>query len=63
MFVSTPAQEQAAATITNIVGEKLKEFTILTNNSIGLKLEYPPGIYFLSVAASTGRYVAKVIVE
>ena len=54
--------EQATVTITNIVGEKVKEFTMSTNQPTDLKLDQPEGIYFLTAASSTGKYSAKITI-
>lgn len=55
------ANEQAIVTITNLVGEKVKEFTISTNKAYDLHLDQPDGIYFLNATtASTGKYSAKI---
>ena len=62
MNLTTENNEPASVVITNIVGEKVKEFTISTNNTTNIKLDQPAGIYFLSANTATGRYTAKLIV-
>ena len=54
--------EPAVVTIANIVGEKVKEFTISTNQASALKLDQPDGIYFLTATSSTGKYSAKITI-
>ena len=54
--------EQAVVTVTNIVGEKVKEFTIATNQPTELSLDQPDGVYFISTVTSTGKYSAKVTI-
>jgi len=55
--------EQAQVVITNIVGEKVKEFTIATNKDAEIKLNQAPGLYFISATTAQGKYVAKVVVN
>ena len=54
--------EQAVVTVTNIVGEKVKEFTIATNQLAELSLDQPDGVYFISTETSTGKYSAKITI-
>lgn len=54
--------EEAQVTITDIVGQKVKEFTISTNQSSELNLDQPDGIYFLTATSSTGKYSAKITI-
>ncbi len=54
--------EPAVVRITNIVGEKVKEFTMSTNQASALKLDQPDGIYFLTATSSTGKYSAKITI-
>ena len=55
--------ETAQIVISNIVGEKVKEITALTNKVTEVNLGQAPGIYILSVTTASGKYVARVIVE
>ena len=54
--------EQAVVTVTNIVGEKVKEFNITTNQPTELSLDQPDGVYFINTATSTGKYSAKITI-
>ena len=54
--------EQAVVTVTNMVGEKVKEFTISTNQAAELSLDQPDGVYFISTTTSTGKYSAKITI-
>ena len=55
--------ENVAATITNMVGEKVKEFNLSTNKAYDLQLNQPDGIYFLNATTSSGaKYAAKITV-
>lgn len=59
---SSIINEEAHITITNMVGEKIKEMTTTTNTPLNIQLDAPAGVYFLSVNTSEGRYNTKVIV-
>jgi sugar lactone lactonase YvrE len=54
---------QVQVIVTNIVGEKVKEFTTTTNTETEVTIGQTPGIYFLSATTGQGRYVAKVLVN
>jgi len=49
--------------VTNIVGEKVKEVTTLSNNATEIKLDYAGGVYFISALAASGHYVVKVVIN
>ena len=55
--------EQAQIIVTNLVGEKVKEFTIQTNKVSDVQLNQAPGIYFLQATTSAGKNIVKVVVE
>jgi hypothetical protein len=57
------ADEPVTVIITNILGEKVKEFTTATNQPTEVSLGQSAGIYFLSAHTAHGKYTAKVIVE
>ncbi len=63
MNLSSDIDEEVHVMVTNIVGEKVKEFTTATNAMFDIKLNSAPGIYLLSAFTAHGRYVAKVVVE
>jgi len=63
MTLVSDNSEQADVVITNILGEKVKEFNIATNNTTEIKLDVAPGIYILSATTSEGRFEAKVMVN
>ena len=56
-------EEQVQVTITNIMGQKVKEFTIGTNQTAEIKLDQPSGIYILSAIVGDRRYMEKITVE
>jgi hypothetical protein len=55
--------EEAHVTVTNVVGGKVKEYTIPTNAVQTLTMGQPAGVYFLSVVTTTQKYFVKMVVE
>jgi hypothetical protein len=53
--------EPVQITVTNIVGEKIKELTTLTNKATEIKLNDAAGVYFINASTANGTYVAKVV--
>ncbi len=56
------SQEEVQFTITNIVGEKVKEFKSITNKEHSINLDSAPGIYFVSARSAHGNWMNKIIV-
>ncbi len=54
--------ENANVVITNVVGEKVKEEVITTNQATEISLDQPAGVYFISVNTAEGKYTAKVTI-
>ena len=48
--------------IRNIVGDKLNELNTTTNIETPVKINFPPGLYFLSASTAQGKYTTKVII-
>ena len=61
IFTANP--ENAMLTVTNILGEKVKEYSVGTNENMQIDLNSPPGIYFISVQTLQGKRNAKVVVQ
>ncbi len=55
--------EQATITVTNMVGEKVKEIIAVTNSAVDIRLNVAAGVYVLSGATAHGKYVARVVVD
>ncbi len=60
--VYTQENEPALITITDVVGRKLQEYSATTNAEIPVKIN-TPGIYLITAATASGRYMAKVVAE
>ena len=60
--LSSSVTEQAQVTITNMVGKKVKEVSITTNQASVLKLDAPDGIYFLTATTPGGKTTAKITI-
>ena len=57
------SSETASITITNMMGQKVKEMTASTLYPINLQLNSPPGIYFLTAVSSHILWSNKVIIR
>jgi hypothetical protein len=55
--------EEAHIIVTNIVGEKVKEFDLTTNAVNNVSLGQPAGVYFLSATTLNSKYFVKIVVE
>jgi hypothetical protein len=62
MKLVSDIDEEVNVVITNIVGEKVKQFKTTTNNLADIKLG-AAGIYLLSATTDHGNYVVKVVVD
>jgi len=60
--ISTPQTEFAQITITNIIGEKVKELITTSNQDTHVELDTPPGIYFISAVTAQGKQTSKIVV-
>ena len=61
-ILTSGTKEQVRIIVTNVVGEKVKEFTTATNKTTAIKLDQPAGVYFLSAFTGHASYVVKVVV-
>ena len=60
--LSSANDEQAHFIITNITGQKVKEFTALTNTQTEIQLDEPTGVYFISAVTVSGKWMEKITV-
>ena len=60
--VSSPYNEQAYITISNITGEKVKSITCNTNENREIELYQAAGIYLIQVSTDHGKYNSKVAI-
>ena len=63
LTLSSPNNEQAQLTITNLPGEKVKEQTIVSNKETEIQLQVPAGVYFVTAVTSIGRISERIVVE
>ena len=61
--ITANTNEEAKIVITNVLGEKVKEINATTNKATEIKLQAPPGIYFLSALTKDEKFVTKLVVE
>ena len=55
--------EPISVVITNMVGERVQEFCGYTNKEVEVKLDVPPGMYFISAVTKSGVWSGKVVVR
>ncbi len=55
--------EPVRVVISNVIGNKIKEFTTSSNKATEVNLNVASGIYLLSVYTSGGKFVTKVTIE
>jgi len=60
ILLSSPLDEEATVTITNMMGEKVKELKMKANKPLDIQLSTPAGIYFLNVVTPHGRWSEKI---
>ncbi len=63
LYIPSGNTEQAWVTITNIIGEKVKETVVETNGSGIMQLDAPSGVYFIKIGTASHKYMCKVVVE
>ena len=63
LHISSPQSEEAAITITNMLGEKVNEFVSYTNTDIEIQLNEPRGVYFINAVVKEGSVTSKVLLE
>lgn len=52
--------EEVHVMITNIIGQKVKEFVTTTNKAVEIQLNRTAGIYLISATTAHGNYISKV---
>jgi type IX secretion system substrate protein/NHL repeat-containing protein len=55
--------EPTQITITNLIGQTIKELSATTNKDVEIKLDAPPGMYFVTAVTKEGRESAKIVVR
>ena len=60
--LSSDFDEETHFLATNIVGEKISEFSGNTNEPIPIRLDVPNGVYFLSAGTIHGTWTEKIMV-
>lgn len=63
VLLTTGQDEPATLTVTNVVGEKIKEFNTTTNKETNVELNVPAGIYFISAGTSSNRWTQKLTIN
>ena len=63
LHITSPTKENATITVTNTLGEKVKQLTTTTNTDTPIQLNTPPGIYFISALTKDGSMNQKIEIE
>ena len=62
--LTSATDEQVSVTITNVIGQKVKEITTVTNNNTNIIMEQSAvGTYFVSAVTEHGTYNMKIIIQ
>ena len=60
---SSGSNDESKITITNILGQTVKELSLQSNKETEVRLNVPPGLYFISVVTNGERVMEKFVVE
>ncbi len=55
--------EEGLLTISNVLGEKVKQLSVKTNQLTEIQLNVPTGLYFISAVTNDARFMTNIIVE
>ncbi len=55
--------EKVDVVITNVVGVRVKELSLVTNREQEVKLNVPAGVYFISAATPNGKIIKRILVD
>jgi hypothetical protein len=61
--ISSVNSEPVQITITNTIGQQIEKLDAITNKEYGIKLDAPPGLYFISAVTGQGRQCVKIVLE
>ena len=62
--VTSGTNEDTHFTLTNLLGRKVREFSMATNSSMSINLDdQPAGIYYLSATNRNSKYLKKIVVQ
>ena len=63
LHITSLQKEPATITITNMLGEKVKQFIAATNEDIAVQADAAPGIYFVTAVTKNETITKKIIIE
>jgi hypothetical protein len=61
--LTMPQQAGVTYVITNVLGEKIKTYSSVTNVPLNIEASLPAGVYFLTATSVSGNYNARFIVK
>ena len=62
IMVKSGSYKTATCTLTNMVGEKVKEVMIDTNRETAIQTGVPAGLYFITISAGDEKYTRKMVI-
>ena len=62
MHISQNSNEVAIISVTNLLGEKIKEFNINTNQTAQINIDAPSGVYVLTIITTEGWRSEKIVI-
>lgn len=62
-YVPAGKSKEVMAVITNVLGQKVKEFMVFTDVETQVSLDVTPGVYFLSIADGNNKFTQKILVK
>ena len=63
LHITSSQNEDAHIIIFNLLGEKVKEITAMTNEDTELQIDAPPGVYFVASTMNGCTYTERVMVQ
>jgi hypothetical protein len=60
--LQTGTTENAAVSITNLIGEEVMATSVSTNNPAEISLNQPAGLYFITASTPSGKWTVKVVI-
>ncbi len=62
LYIPTNTTEHLLIRITDVLGRQINEITASTNDQITMRIDCPPGTYFLEAATISGKWQDKIVV-
>jgi len=63
IYVPSSTGEPTQILISNLIGQKIEEIITTTNKEIPIRMDSPPGLYFVTTITSLGKQTVKMILR